>query len=57
MADSLISFRVDSDLKKAFEKIAKEQDRTSSQLYRAFMRDYVTQYMQHNKQGDLLKGK
>ena len=57
MSESLITFRVDRDLKKAFDKIAKEQDITSSQLYRAFMRDYVESYIKQNKQGDLLKGK
>ena len=57
MAESLITFRVDSDLKKAFEKVAKEQDITSSQLFRMFMRETVENYMKQNKQGDLLKGK
>ena len=57
MAESLITFRVDEDLKKAFEKVAKEQDITSSQLFRMFMRETVENYMKQNKQGDLLKGK
>lgn len=57
MKESLISFRVDEDLKKAFEKIAKEQDITSSQLLRMFMRDTIENYMKQNRQGDLLKGK
>lgn len=55
MADSIVNFRVDEELKKAFEAAAKAQDITASQLFRAFMRQTVDEYMRQNAQGDLLK--
>lgn len=54
MAESIVNFRVDNDLKKAFEMIAKEKDLTSSQMLRAFMREAVAEYMKENKQRSLL---
>jgi predicted transcriptional regulator len=41
MAEATFTFRVDDDLKEAFGEAAKKQDRTSAQLLRDFMRDYV----------------
>lgn len=41
MAESTFTFRVDDELKLAFAKLAKTQDRTGAQLLRDFMRDAV----------------
>ena len=57
MTDSVMNFRVDSDLKKGFEMAAKSVDQTSSQLLRAFMRETVENYMRKNAQGELLSQK
>lgn len=57
MADSVVNFRVDSDLKRAFDMAAKSVDQTSSQMLRAFMRETVEIYMRSNAQGELLKPK
>lgn len=43
MSDITFTFRVDEDLKSQFAKAAKERDRTSAQLLRDFMRDFVRQ--------------
>lgn len=48
-----ITARVPAELKKAFEDAAGRNDRTTSQLLRDFMRQYV----QDHAQGDLLKGR
>jgi len=37
-------FRVETDLKTAFEIVAKEQDQTASQLLRRFMRFHVNKH-------------
>jgi predicted transcriptional regulator len=55
MADTVMNFRVDEDLKKAFDRVAKELDQSSSQMLRAFMRDTVKEYMRRNTQGELLE--
>lgn len=55
MTDSVMNFRVDEDLKKAFETIAKENDYTASQMLRHYMREVVNEYMKKHAQGDLLK--
>lgn len=57
MTDSVVNFRVDSELKRAFEMAAKSVDQTSSQLLRAFMRETVESYMRTNAQGELLSPK
>ena len=57
MAEKIINFRVDEDLKNAFELVAKQRDITSSQLLRHYMRHEVQQYLKNNAQGDLLKGR
>ncbi len=54
MSDTVMNIRLPSDLKKAFDLVAKELDLTSSQLLRHMMRDAVAQYMTRNAQGDLL---
>jgi len=41
MAESTVVVRVDDDLKAAFADAAKAADRTTSQLLRDFMRDFV----------------
>lgn len=41
MADSTVVVRVDDELKTAFTEAAKAADRTTSQLLRDFMRDFV----------------
>jgi predicted transcriptional regulator len=41
MADSTVVVRVDDELKTAFAEAAKAADRTTSQLLRDFMRDFV----------------
>lgn len=48
--ESTYTFRVDADLKRAFELAAKGQDQTGSQLLRAYMRDYARK----NAQADLI---
>jgi len=41
MAESTVVVRVDDELKTAFVEAAKAADRTTSQLLRDFMRDFV----------------
>jgi predicted transcriptional regulator len=41
MPDSTVVVRVDDELKTAFARAAKAADRTTSQLLRDFMRDFV----------------
>ena len=41
MSDTTFTFRVEDSLKREFTGAAKAQDRTSAQLLREFMRDYV----------------
>jgi len=43
MSDASFTFRVDESLKNDFTAAAKSRDRTSAQLLRDFMRDYVRQ--------------
>ena len=43
MSDATFTFRVDEGLKDAFSAAAKSRDRTSAQLLRDFMRDFVRQ--------------
>lgn len=54
MTDKVINFRVDEDLKKGFEIVAKHNDLSASQMLRAFMRDCVENYMRQNNQLSLL---
>lgn len=50
---STYTFRVDEDLKKAFEQCAEGMDRTGSQLLRDHMREYVAWYMKNHAQQEL----
>jgi len=43
MSDVTFTFRVDKGLKSEFSKFAKEQDRTSAQLLRDYMRSFIQQ--------------
>ncbi|MFP4896696.1 CopG family ribbon-helix-helix protein [Paraburkholderia sp. EG304] len=43
MSEATFTFRVDETLKTEFSEAAKAHDRTSAQLLRDFMRDYVRQ--------------
>lgn len=47
--DKSFTIRVDADLLKTFQIVAKENDRPSAQLIRDFMREYIKK----NKQGEL----
>jgi predicted transcriptional regulator len=46
-----MSLRVDRDLLKAFQTIAKENNRNASML----LRDYMANYVKKHGQGDLFK--
>lgn len=52
-ATTTMIFRIDADLKKAFEMSAKARDLTASQLIRKYIRHEVDQFMQKNAQGAL----
>ncbi|MEI9905599.1 MAG: hypothetical protein WDN06_17850 [Asticcacaulis sp.] len=41
MTESTFTFRVENDLKDAFNQSAKASDRSAAQLIRDFMRDYI----------------
>jgi predicted transcriptional regulator len=41
MPETTFTFRVDQELKEAFTRAARANDRTGSQLLRDFMREYV----------------
>lgn len=43
MTESTFTFRVDNNLKKEFKNLAESNDRSSAQLLRDFMRDYIKQ--------------
>jgi len=57
MSEKIINFRIDEDLKTAFEMVANARDLTSSQLLRALMRYEVENYMQKNAQLSLIGAK
>ena len=48
MEEKIITFRIEQETKQKFEKIAKEIDKTPSQLLRSFIRDFV---QHHEKKG------
>lgn len=54
MADEQINFRVDKDVKKAFDFMCKRNDTTASQLLRAFMRDQLKKYYKAYEQADFI---
>lgn len=47
-----MTFRVEKSLRDAYDRAAKSNDRTGSQLLRDFMREYVRSHA-HHAQGDL----
>lgn len=51
--NSTMIFRVNGDLKAAFEKACKRMDTTASQMMRAFIRDVVSKDMARNAQQSL----
>lgn len=57
MTDTVMNFRVDQDLKNAFDMAARDMDLTSSQLLRHYMRKTVAEYMAANAQGSLIERK
>lgn len=54
--EAKIIFRIDADLKRAFEAAAADEDQTASQLLRGYVRYKVDKYLQKS-QGDLFKAK
>ena len=50
-------FRIEKDLKTAFEKAAKDQDQNVSQLLRAFIRNTVENHAKKHNQPDLFDKK
>lgn len=48
-----ITLRIEPSLKAGLEKLAAEQDLTSSQLIRAYIRHIVTDHMTRTKQPEL----
>lgn len=44
--DSTIIFRIESELKEAFDQIAQASERTTSQYLRAFIKDTVRKHQQ-----------
>lgn len=51
--NATIIFRVDADLKKAFELACKRMDKTASQILRAVVRDVVSMDLKKNGQQSL----
>lgn len=49
--DVIQSFRVDADLRRAFQAACQSNDQTASQVFRTFMREYVKKH----GQADLFK--
>ncbi len=57
MSEATFTFRVDETLKTEFSEAAKAHDRTSAQLLRDFMRDYVRQQQQEAEYDVWLRGR
>jgi hypothetical protein len=57
MEESTVSvvFRIDQDLKKAFERVAKDKDQTVSQMLRAYIRYAVESHAEKTAQKDLFR--
>lgn len=49
--ESTMTIRVDKDLSTTFQNVAKDNNRTASQL----VRDYMQNYIKKHGQGDLFK--
>ena len=52
MSEATFTFRVEESLKSAFATAAKAQDRSSAQLLRDFMRDFVRRQKQADEHDD-----
>jgi hypothetical protein len=50
-----VIFRIETELKTAFERIAKERDLTTSQMLRAYIREEIADEAKKNSQGDLFR--
>lgn len=57
MAGSTVIIRVEDDLKAAFARAAKAEDRTASQLLRDFMRDFVRRQEEQSEHSGWLRQK
>lgn len=57
MAEKIITFRVDEDLKKVFDAACEMQDTTASQVFRKIMREMAAEYQKSGRQKELLSGK
>ena len=57
MTEEIIRARIDSDLKTAFERACKANDRTASQVLRDLIRFYVQENSGKKAQGELLEDK
>jgi predicted transcriptional regulator len=57
MAGSTVIIRVEDELKDAFVRAAKADDRSTSQLVRDFMRDYVRRRAEQSDYADWLSQK
>lgn len=57
MADNTANIicRIDPELKKAFEMVAKERDLTASQMLRSYIRYEVEHFAKNNAQKDLFR--
>jgi hypothetical protein len=54
MADEKINFRVDAELKKAFDFVCRRNDTTSSQVLRGFMREQIRDYYRKYQQASFI---
>lgn len=54
-AKTSMIFRIEPELKKAFERVAREKDLTASQLLRSFVRETISQHASRTAQKDLFK--
>ena len=55
MTETTLTLRLDADLKAEFAKAAKHNDRTSAQLLRDFMRDYLKEQARQADYDEWLK--
>lgn len=53
--DKTMVFRIENDLKTAFERVAKDLDLTASQMLRSFIREAVEAHASKNSQKDLFR--
>lgn len=56
-AASTITFKLDADLRAAFMSAAQSADRTTSQLLRDFMRDFVARREAERAESDLIRAR